>query len=760
MQPLLPSDPSRVGPHRLLCRLGAGGMGVVYLGRTSGGALAAVKVVRAAHAGDAAFRARFRREVRAADRVRSPWVAPLLGAGTEERTPWLATAYVPGPSVAEAVESCGPLPRASAAVLGVRLAEALDAVHAAGLVHRDVKPGNVLLALDGPRLIDFGIAREPADTALTGTGTVVGSPGFLSPEQARGTGAEIGPPSDVFSLGCLLAFAVTGNRPFGDGSPAAVLVRTAYEEPDLTGVPASLVELLRACLDKDPEGRPDAAEVGAALDGTPRTADWVPEAVVRLIAQRSAAALAIPAAQPTELDAAGSGPRAPASGGTAPEVSGGTAPEVSGTGSRVPGPGPEDGAVTLTAAGSGPLPGPSRRHLLRWASAAAALAAAGGGTAWWVRERRNPPATSPGARRERFTVALHADLSGDRGTLGRAQERGTRIAVDEINSGTSWSFQLDLLVRDDGGEPDRARAVAAELAADDRVLAVLGPSDDDCAAAVVDRYQQALLAMVSVSLGRSPARTLHTHRVFVATRPVDDALAAPLTAHLSRTVRTRHTVLLADAAQGDAGWSMCRGTARALGERVRTEVRTVAADTDARGFAALAERVVDSGADAVVFVGGTERTAHLARALGSGGFTGARLGTHHAMAPAFPELAGQDAQGWVFATPFLDPLGEDSTAAFTAAHRERFDGADPPWYAAEAYDAALFLAQAVTDLGGGAGVERGGLVRQLRESRYEGITKSLGYDAGVAAYNTDGLYLFAMDRGAFVYRGRAVGSAG
>ncbi|MEU1182921.1 protein kinase, partial [Streptomyces sp. NPDC005820] len=267
MEPLRGADPAGIGGYRLLRRLGAGGMGVVYLARSTGGSLAALKVIRAGHADDPGFRARFRREVETAGRVVNPWVVPLLDADPDASSPWLATAFVPGPSLAEAVEECGPLPYATVRVLGARLAEALDAVHGAGLVHRDVKPGNVLLAVDGPRMIDFGIARMPEDTALTASGMVVGSPGFLSPEQAQGRGREIGPASDVFSFGCLLAYAVTGERPFGSGSAAEALMRTVHDEPDLNGVPEPLLPLLRGCLEKEAGARPGVTEIRRALTG-------------------------------------------------------------------------------------------------------------------------------------------------------------------------------------------------------------------------------------------------------------------------------------------------------------------------------------------------------------------------------------------------------------------------------------------------------------------------------------------------------------
>ncbi|WP_327747804.1 bifunctional serine/threonine-protein kinase/ABC transporter substrate-binding protein [Streptomyces europaeiscabiei] len=262
MERLRSSDPARIADHRLLGRLGAGGMGVVYLARTSAGSLVALKVLAAEYAEDAGFRGRFRREVEVARRISSPWAVPLVDADADAEAPWLATAYVPGPSLAEAVAAHGPLTEHGLRILGGRLALALGEVHRAGLVHRDLKPGNVLLAPDGPRLIDFGIARAPEDTSLTATGFVVGTPGYLSPEQAEGRGGQtIGAPSDVFSLGCVLAFAATGRPPFGAGALDALLYRAVHDPADLDGVPAALVDLLSRCLEKDPVRRPEVEEV-------------------------------------------------------------------------------------------------------------------------------------------------------------------------------------------------------------------------------------------------------------------------------------------------------------------------------------------------------------------------------------------------------------------------------------------------------------------------------------------------------------------
>ncbi|WP_260609138.1 serine/threonine-protein kinase [Streptomyces sp. WAC 01325] len=256
-------------------------MGVVYLGRDDDGTLAAVKVIRGESADDPDFRARFAREAELARRVTSPWVVPVLGADAEAAEPWRATAFVPGPSLVEAVAEHGPLPVATARSLGRLLADVLADLHAAGLVHRDVKPANILLAADGPRLIDFGIARAVGVTALTADGSVIGSPGYLSPEQARGR--TVGPASDVFSLGCVLAHAATGRPVFGVGGAAGVLYRTVHEEPDLDSVPDALDGIVRRCLAKDPEQRPSVGELRKRF-GEFDEQGWLPEGLPALVA--------------------------------------------------------------------------------------------------------------------------------------------------------------------------------------------------------------------------------------------------------------------------------------------------------------------------------------------------------------------------------------------------------------------------------------------------------------------------------------------
>ncbi|HET6858660.1 MAG TPA: serine/threonine-protein kinase, partial [Streptomyces sp.] len=264
LQPLEAGEPQTIGAYRLLGRLGAGGMGRVYLGRSAGGRTVAVKVVHPHFALDEEFRARFRREVEAARLVGGDWTAPVLDADPDAAVPWVATGYVAGPSLTEAVTGHGPLPEHSVRTLGAGLAEALAAVHELGLVHRDVKPSNVLLTIDGPRLIDFGIARATDSTAsLTSTGVSIGSPGYMSPEQILGKGVTGS--ADVFSLGAVLAYAALGAAPFPGDSSAALLYKVVHEEPELGSLQGDLRDLVAACLAKAPESRPSPAEAAARL---------------------------------------------------------------------------------------------------------------------------------------------------------------------------------------------------------------------------------------------------------------------------------------------------------------------------------------------------------------------------------------------------------------------------------------------------------------------------------------------------------------
>ncbi|MEV1090658.1 serine/threonine-protein kinase, partial [Streptomyces microflavus] len=320
-QPLEESDPRTVAGYRLTAKLGSGGMGKVYLSYTPGGRPVAIKVIRPDFSEDAEFRRRFQQEVQAAQRVQGLYTAPVIDSDTESAQQWLATAYVPGPSLAAAVAEHGPLPVPAILLLIAGMAEALHVIHGAGIVHRDLKPSNVLLAADGPRVIDFGIARAADATSLTGSGVTVGTPAFMAPEQAAGRAVTAA--TDIFALGQVASYASTGAPAFGEGTSHGVLYRIVHEEPDLTGVPEELRELVTRCLAKSPEDRPSVAEVidlcrnANSETQLRRPEDWLPGAVAADITVRAAA----PAPDRTPPPPA-TPPTAPAAPPTAPGTPG------------------------------------------------------------------------------------------------------------------------------------------------------------------------------------------------------------------------------------------------------------------------------------------------------------------------------------------------------------------------------------------------------------------------------------------------------
>jgi serine/threonine protein kinase len=322
VKPLESGDPREVGRYQLQGRLGTGGMGQVFLGQSPGGRLVAVKLIRADLAADPEFRARFAREVAVARHVSGIFTAPVVDADPDAPQPWLITAYVPGPSLAEAVDAEGPLPLASVLTLAAGLAEGLGAIHAAGLVHRDLKPSNVLLANDGPRIIDFGISRAVDATALTRADFVIGSPGFMSPEQALGQ--EVGPASDIFSLGAVLAFAAAGEGPFGSGTATALLSRVVHDPPETRRLPGRIRPLVERCMAKDPRWRPTTDQLLTELGTLDSVANWLPPPVAQTLSgyvSPTLATAAEPAAPP------GPAPAEPApSGQPPPEPAGAAAP--------------------------------------------------------------------------------------------------------------------------------------------------------------------------------------------------------------------------------------------------------------------------------------------------------------------------------------------------------------------------------------------------------------------------------------------------
>ncbi len=321
--PLGADDPRMIAGYRLAAVLGAGGMGKVYLSHTPGGRPVAIKVIRPEFAEDPEFRRRFGREVKSAERVQGLYTAPVIDSDTDGPIPWLATAYVPGPTLAAAVAEHGALPPQTVLMLVAGIAEALQVIHGAGIVHRDLKPSNVLLASDGPRVIDFGIARAADATALTASGVAVGTPAFMAPEQAAGR--EVGTATDVFALGQVAAYAALGAPAYGEGSSHGVLYRIVHEEPDLSGLPAELLPLITRCLAKDPAERASLTEIlglcrdAAGGTGLRRPEDWLPAGVAAGLANRPS----IPAPAPTAAPGSTPGPgtvQAPAAAPAVPSV--------------------------------------------------------------------------------------------------------------------------------------------------------------------------------------------------------------------------------------------------------------------------------------------------------------------------------------------------------------------------------------------------------------------------------------------------------
>ncbi|MFD4601257.1 ABC transporter substrate-binding protein [Streptomyces sp. NPDC058464] len=689
MERLLPSDPSVIGGHRLAGRLGAGGMGVVYLARSPHGAWCALKVIRAEYADDPGFRARFRREAELAAGLAVRWTVPVVGADAEAREPWLATAYVPGPSLAEAVALHGPWPEAQLRSLGSALAEALDGVHSAGLVHRDVKPANVLLAADGPRLIDFGIARAVGATALTADGSVVGSPGFLSPEQARAR--TVGPPSDVFSLGCVLAHTATGRPPFGTGGAAAVLYRTVHKDPDLDGVPEGLGRIVRRCLAKEPELRPDTRELlgvfgGFAADG------WLPEGLPALVAARAARVLDLPVPDPTVL----SGP-APAD-----------LAEV-----------PED------------PPSPTRRRLLV-AGAALGVTAVGGAGAWWRWGRGNAAANTGSARRTRHVLAL---LGSPDDAFHQNQIRGARLAVEQHNKDAGRTVDLVLRTADDRGTAAGCAAAAARLAADPAVSLVIATGGNATAPAALPPCTEARLTLLIV---RADAEDLQgvkmTTGLVLRTTQTTGPPGALL--YLNRAVKPDRTVIVHDLATEKESLTTVR-IATVHGKLDgETAVEDVAADAD---FTAAARRIAARPQDAVLFGGvRPERAAACARALRDAGHRGARVGGEHVLGASFLAV-GED---WRIGAGYTDASADPRTKAFAAAFRTRHGQAPGPW-AAEAYDAVRFAAQGLASLGDD---DRSALRGELLRSPWQGITRRIAFDAVEQYFQVE------EDTGEFLYR--------
>ncbi|WP_217548063.1 bifunctional serine/threonine-protein kinase/ABC transporter substrate-binding protein [Streptomyces sp. GbtcB6] len=687
MERLQAADPSSVGGHRLVGRLGAGGMGVVYLARSPHGAWVALKVIREEYAGDPGFRARFRRETELASRLTSRWTVPVLTADADARAPWLATAYVPGLPLSEALALHGPWPPAQLRTLGAALAAALADVHRAGLVHRDVKPANVLLAADGPRLIDFGIARAVGATALTTDGSVIGSPGYLSPEQARGR--TVGPPSDVFSLGCVLAHTATGRPPFGTGGAAAVLYRTVREDPDLTGLPEDLAPTLRACLAKQPDDRPTVPRLLSDF-GEFAAESWLPAGLPALVADRAARVLDLPVPEPTAL-------------------------------SEVP----------FTDA----PPAPSRRWLLI-SSAAAGVGAVGGGTAWWRWARSGTPRAGKGPLPTR-TIALLGDLST---AVVQAQARGARLAVDAHNASSDRTFDLALRTADDQGTAAGSATAAARLVAARDVYAVIGAGTNTAVPAAVPVCTAAGLCLL-ITRADTDALDVTNITSSLILRSTRTAGPGSVLRYLNRVVRPARTVVVYDLTDADGGEATVR-IVTVYGDLLVGTVE-VAQVAKGAGFTDVAHGLAAHPDTAVLFTGGLPaRAAACAQALTDSGHRGFRGGDEHILGSPFLKAGG----GWWISTGYCDPATDPKTRTFAAAYRTRYRTAPPPW-AAEAYDAVGYAAHGLAAPGGD---QRESLRAELLRKPWQGITRRYSYESQSQYLETGqdgGWFLYRVEDG-------------
>ncbi|PCG81165.1 serine/threonine protein kinase [Streptomyces sp. WZ.A104] len=654
-------------------------------------------------------------------------------------------------------------------------------MHGAGLVHRDVKPANILLALDGPRLIDFGIARALDDTALTSTDVVVGSPGFLSPEQARADADVIGPPSDVFSLGCVLAYAATGRPPFGSGAPEAMLYRTVHDAPDLDGVPQELRPLLERCLAKDPKARPGPADIVTEwAQDTPQgeVAAWLPEQVTQLVAERAAAMLALPDVERTTVD-----PAAPVDGG-AVSVDGGAVPvdggEVSGGSERAAAERAAQ-AAEITRGVDGPPPaGPSRRRFLTVVSGGVVLAAGGGLGAWTL--LRSPGATTgaDSGAPPTYTIGVQAALTGEHRRAGRAQQRGVELAVAEFNAREGQPFRLKVRALDDADGPERAVRVAEEFAADRSVLAVIGPTTDAAVSAVVGVYDEALLPLLSVS-AQVNFSSVTPHATYLHTRPTTGGQGWAIGLYGEAASDIGRTGVITDRTVDLYSQQITQIALTALRKKQEVVPRVVPAGTE--DFAPVVAHMLAEKVDSVVFTGSWAAAASVAKELRRRRFTGPRIATELALDPRFLERAGDAAEGWLITSATIDATAKGEAATFAAAHRRRF-GAPPAPYAAEAYDVVGLVADSLRDIAGGGGspaasssgrpsprassgdtaIDRERLLERLRRADRPGITKRLEIDGKTGRFHitreNSGMFLHRVEGGGFRFLGDVVGVIG
>ncbi|GAA2093791.1 bifunctional serine/threonine-protein kinase/ABC transporter substrate-binding protein [Actinomadura alba] len=730
-QPLLPGDPARLGDYELIGRLGEGGQGVVFLGRGPDGQEVAVKLLLAQLTGDAGARSRFVRELAVAERVAGFCTAQVLDADVAGDQPYIVSEYVPGASLKDVVQRDGPRTGSALVRLAIGTATALAAIHQAGIVHRDFKPPNVLMGPDGPRVIDFGVARALDTSAVTMTSQVVGTPAYMAPEQLAG--GPVAAATDMFAWASTMVFAATGDAPFGSDTIPAVMHRIINLNPDLSVLPEPLRELVAACLNKDPARRPTAHAVLLRLLGgvdqpSPAAASGIEPALSR--GANVATTTTDPRMGPPPVPP----PYRPQSGTTVPTRPGGDLP------AGLPRP---------------PRPSSSSRRsvLLKVGAPVAAVVTIVAAVAGYAVLRDDESPAAAGAAQVRIGFA--GALTGEYADTVRPMLNGAQLAVNEYNQ-TGPKVTAVLVTADTGGTAERTPEAARKLVADG-VVGVVGPPFSGEAEVAAPVFEQSKVPSISTA---ATGRALSTkglsfwHRLV----PSEEQVARSAAEFVHRTAKPKR-VFVADDEQRytqDIADDVA-GSLRERGVRV-TQGRLPERDTD---LSALVGRIRASDADVVFYGGGYAPAARLVKQARAAGVKARFALSDAALAADFVSAAGRgNAEGTVFACSCFDASQstEQATQSFRDRYRARF-GSLPGYFTAEGYDAATAFLQAVKAGGAGgqgtAGEGTGAAInRYLGTVRFAGVSRPVGFTAtGDPA--TGAVYAYLVKGGRIELRGDA-----
>ncbi|MGI8331040.1 bifunctional serine/threonine-protein kinase/ABC transporter substrate-binding protein [Actinomadura scrupuli] len=689
--PLLPGDPERLGDYELIERLGAGGQGVVFLGRGPDGEQVAVKLLHAQLSRDEGARARFVREASVAERVAGFCTAQVLDTDVAGDRPYIVSEYVPGPSLLAQVQQEGPRSGSDLHRLAIGTATALAAIHQAGIVHRDFKPPNVLMSREGPRVIDFGIARA-LDAGATMSSQVVGTPAYMAPEQVAG--GMISPKTDVFAWGATILYAATGRAPFGADTIPAVMHRVLYSEADVSVLPGGLAELVAACLAKNPEQRPAAADLLFGLLGQvgvvapPAPADTgIEPALVQGAGYATGQFSATGWARP-----GGPGPDRPPAAPmwTPPAVPPPphAPPHAPPPGTTPYGPGSYG---TVPVHGGAPHPGPGKRRIWPWiAAGAAALVvlavgvpvaavqlAGGDGTRGTSAE-----SAAPGPVKT-VKIAFAGQLTGPSASIGLALQRGAKLAVNEYNA-TRPRISAEFAQYDTQGESAIAATTAHKMVADG-IAAVVGPGfsgESQSAGPILEQAKVPSVSPAASGSGLSTNGWRYWHRIV----PSITATARATGELLARTGPERVLVI-------DDEETFTQDTANQVSDVLTakgiaiTKLRISSRDSDHSAAVATLKK---SGADAIFYGGFYTPAGTLIKQTRAAGVTARFFLTDYSLAADFVKTAGSgDAEGAILTCGCLNPAAskESRVRDFAGRYRSVY-GEAPPYYSAEGYDAA------------------------------------------------------------------------